>query len=62
MSVRSRLRDGFVTYWLMTGILSLPPFVAVMMFQLLCTCFVLSVIEGHTDGTDQGRDDQSPPA
>jgi len=44
------LRGVFVTWVLMTGILSLPPFVAVMMFTLLCTCVVLSAIEEASDG------------
>lgn len=50
MSVRSRCIDGFVTYLLITKVLSQPPFIAVMLWTLVCTAIVLTAIEEGVDG------------
>ena len=49
MSLRSRCRDGMATMMLVNGTLALPPFVAVMMWQLICTAIVLTAIERKDD-------------
>lgn len=51
MSLHSRIMDATCTYMLVGATLSLPPFMALMFFQLVCTCCVISAVEVAADGT-----------